>query len=92
MPPFDRATWHYQYDKHLFYPLLKRMSASEKASVFDTFQYFLENLSLISLDASAADLTHEGIEIGNYSVIRDHLLQTKAHAGEFCRFLTTLIA
>ncbi|MBN8823370.1 MULTISPECIES: hypothetical protein [unclassified Spirosoma] len=68
------------------------MSASEKASVFDTFQYFLENLSLISLDASAADLTHEGIEIGNYSVIRDHLLQTKAHAGEFCRFLTTLIA
>lgn len=68
------------------------MSAFEKASVFDTFQYFLENLSLTSLDVAASDLIHEGIEIGNYSVIREHLLQTKARAGEFCKFLTTLIA
>ncbi|GAB3986324.1 hypothetical protein GCM10028807_03500 [Spirosoma daeguense] len=92
MPSFDRSAWHYQYDKHLFYPLLKRMSSSEKVSVFDTFQYFLENLSLTTLDTVASELAHEGIETGNYSVIREHLLQTKARAGEFCKFLTTLIA
>lgn len=92
MPSFDRSTWYYQYDKHLFYPLLKRMSATEKASVFETFQYFLENLTLTSLDAAASALTREGIEIGNYPVIRKHLLQTKARTGEFCKFLMTLIA
>lgn len=92
MPSFDRSTWYYQYDKHLFYPLLKRMAATEKASVFETFQYFLENLTFTSLDAAALELTHAEIEIGNYPVIRKHLLQTKARAGEFCKFLTTLIA
>ncbi len=92
MPSFERSAWYYPYDKHLFYPLLKRMSASEKASVFDTFEYFLQNLSLGSLDTAASALTKQGIEIGNYPVIRKHLLQTKARAGEFCTFLTTLIA
>ncbi|WP_157815979.1 HipA family kinase [Spirosoma pollinicola] len=92
MPSFDRSAWYYPYDKHLFYPLLKRMSVPEKASLFETFQYFLENLSLSSLDSEAITLQFEGIEIGNYPVIREHLLQTKARAGEFCKFLTTLIA
>lgn len=92
MPSFERSAWYYPYDKHLFYPLLKRMSASEKASVFDTFEYFLQNLSLGPLDAAASALTKQGIEIGNYPVIRKHLLQTKVRAGEFCKFLTTLIA
>lgn len=92
MPPLEQSAWYYPYDKHLFYPSLKRMSATEKVSVFDTFQYFLENLSLNPLDEVASELTHIGIEIGNYPVIRKHLLQTKACAGEFCKFLTTLIA
>lgn len=92
IPSFERSSWYYPYDKHLFYPLLKRMSATERASVFDTFQYFLENLSLTTLDTAASALHHEGIETGNYSTVRTHLLQTKARAGEFCKFLTTLIA
>ena len=92
MPSFERGSWYYPYDKHLFYPLLRRMSAAEKTSVFDTFQYFLENLSLASLDAAALALSHEGVETGNYPVVRVHLLQTKARAGEFCKFITTLIA
>lgn len=92
MPSFERSAWYYPYDKHLFYPLLKRMPAAEKASVFETFQYFLENLSLNSLDEAASELIQQGIEIGNYPVIRKHLLPTKARAGEFCSFLTTLIA
>lgn len=92
MPPLQRSAWYYPYEKHLFYPLLKRMSASEKASVFDTFQFHLENLSLKSLDDAASALTQAGIEIGNYPVIRKHLLQTKACAGQFCKLLTTLIA
>lgn len=92
MPLFEESAWYYPYAKHLFYPLLKRMSAIERVSAFETFQYFLENLSLNSLDAAVSALTREGIEIGNYPVIRTHLLQTKARAGEFCKFLTTLIA
>lgn len=92
IPSFEQSAWYYQYDKHLFYSLLKRLSPAEKASTFDTFQYFLENLSLRQLDAMAASLTYHGIEIGNYDVIRNHLLQTKANAGEFCTFLRTLIA
>ena len=92
MPTFEQNTWHYQYDKHLFYPLLKRMSAANKSSAFDTFQYFLEKLSLNSLDAVASALVEEGVEVGNYPVIRAQLLQTKARAGEFCKFLMALIA
>lgn len=92
MPLFDQSAWYYPYDKHLFYPLLERMVPAEKANVFETFQYFLENLSLDALDASALTLQRAGIETGNYSVIREHLLQTKAHAGEFCKLLTILIA
>ncbi len=92
IPSFERSAWYYPYDKHLFFPVLKRMTSAEKAGVFDTFQYFLENLSLKVLDMAASDLTRAGIEIGNYPVIRDHLLQTKARAGEFCKFLKTLIA
>jgi len=91
MPPLQRSAWYYPYDKHLFYPLLKRMPATEKTSVFDTFQFHLENLSLNLLDDAAYALTRAGIEIGNYPVIRKHLLQTKACAGQFCKFLTTLI-
>ncbi|GAB3909706.1 hypothetical protein GCM10028803_47800 [Larkinella knui] len=92
MPSFERSAWFYPYYNHLFYPLLERMPAADKAGAFETFQYFLENLSLNALDAAASDLTYAGIEIGNYAVIREHLSQTKARAGAFCKFLTTLIA
>ena len=92
MPPFNQSGWYYPYQKHLFHPLLTGMTSSEKASVFETFQYFLENLSLSALDASASAIQRAGIDTGSYAVIREHLLQTKARAGEFCQFLTTLIA
>ncbi|MGM9507019.1 HipA family kinase [Larkinella sp. GY13] len=92
MPPFDRDGWYLPYEKHLFYPLLKQMNANEKEEVFDTFRYFLENLNVNALDEVANQLEVNDIEIGNYSVIKTHLSQTKARAGAFCKFLTTLIA
>lgn len=92
MPSFTQNEWPYQFDKHLFYPLLKRLAQTEKASVFDTFEYFLRNLSFDTLDSAARSMRDEGIEIGNYTVIRKHLHETKARAGEFCQFLRTLIA
>lgn len=82
-------TFHlrYQYDKHIFYPVLKGLRSATRSSVFDTFAEYLRSLPEHMLDNAADFLAKHGLSTGNYDLLRYYLRKAKQDSTAFVNVL-----
>lgn len=89
---FLRNEWQYRYEKHLFYPYLKKMKPIKKEGLFTVFAKSLDKLDPYLLEDPAQFLTENGQPCGNIDLITDYLCAIKTNADSFINILQRQIA
>jgi len=80
-------TWHYNHEKHLFYPYLKKSKLDSKQKMFAPFMESLERLDPFILEESGSFLTENGQLCADLETITEYLCAVQAHPDIFLHIL-----
>lgn len=80
-------TSSFQAGTHLLFPYLKKLKASKKAGIFDTFGELLSNLSLAQFKSTKRFLESHSIDVGNFRLIENYLGFFKQNPGRFLQII-----
>jgi len=88
---FEKNNWLGNYDKHLFFNLLKAYKGSKK-TLFDTFEEGLKVLNIDKVQLYLEELKVEGVAVGASDILISYLRHLKQNSHKFRNILLGLIS
>lgn len=88
----DNKLWSHNYQRHLFYKVLKDRKPSESDGCFDTFSYYLRELiDFDIIDEILDQLTECGHSVDAYVSIKDYLCILQQNADKFVHLIESTL-
>ena len=85
--------WEYNFQKHLFYPILKNAKNTNQNHIFDTFAEYLVGLNFNNLDIYQKQLEQDlQFDFDHFTLIKKYLQTIQQHSNWFIRELKRQIA
>jgi hypothetical protein len=89
---FDKDELVYNYQSHVFYPVLKDLRTDDKKHLFDEFEMMLTNLDVNKMNGLVQNLGALNILVGNSQRLIEYLYLLKTNAKKFTGILLSCIA